>query len=196
MFIVIEGLDGTGKSTISKKLAERLSAKLISTPGHSFKDIRKPLDIIFSESTKARQLFYAATVLKASEQVRALVSSAQHVVADRYWLSTQVYHNWMCHGEHLNLNDVEYELITPDLTVYLELSLKERHKRVSMRNNNTPQDIKTLTPQATDTLHNLYLNMRDSQVVGKWLRVDASNEIEFIIDTIMEKLIELDKSLS
>ena len=192
MFIVIEGMDGSGKSTISKTLSEKLNAELVSTPGHQFKDIRKPLDTIFSQNTKARQLFYAATVLNVSDEIKLLTESGQHVVTDRYWLSTQVYHNWMSNGEHLNLHDVECELLTPDLTVYLELPLNERHKRISARNNNTREDIQTLTPEATDTLHNLYLNMRNSRAVGHWLQIDASKKIELIVDTIMAKLRELE----
>ena len=58
MFIVIEGLDGSGKSTVSKYLAEKLNAKLLTTPGAGFKEVRKQLDTVFEHNTKARQLFY------------------------------------------------------------------------------------------------------------------------------------------
>ena len=41
MFIVIEGLDGTGKSTIAKTLATALNAELLATPDASLKKARR-----------------------------------------------------------------------------------------------------------------------------------------------------------
>lgn len=192
MFIVLEGLDGCGKSTIAQKLAERLSGELISTPGCDFKPIREPLDMILSKNVKARQLFYAATVLMASEKAKSFIDQKQYVVADRYWLSTQVYHNWMSDGQSLQLTDVEQELLIPNLTVYLDLPQTERIQRFMMRGKNTRDDLQTLIPKAEETLSNLYLSMSTSQAVGHWLHVDASKDIISIVDTIMEKVRDLE----
>jgi len=191
MFIVIEGLDGSGKSTVSQGLAKKLSAELLTTPGSCFKDIRKQLDLIFSNNTKARQLFYMSSVFKVSGEAKELITLGQHVVVDRYWLSTQVYHSWMSDGNHLKFHEVEHELLKPDLTVYLDLPLDERIKRIQTRNSNTREDIQTLTQKADKKLRCLYESMRNSQPIGNWLRVDASLDIELIVDIIFDKSQEL-----
>ncbi|MFL9765111.1 dTMP kinase [Vibrio cyclitrophicus] len=191
MFIVIEGLDGSGKSTVSKHLAKKLNAKLLTTPGADFKDTRKQLDAVFSNNSKARQLFYMATVLNVADEAQSLITSGKNVVVDRYWLSTQVYHCWMSNGQHYTLQEVESELLTPDLTVFLDLPMYERNKRINNRKNCTIEDSKTLTLTANEELRNLYQQMSDSQPVGQWFQVDARQDVESIIVTIKSKVNEL-----
>ncbi|KAA8672324.1 MULTISPECIES: dTMP kinase [Vibrio] len=185
MFIVIEGLDGSGKSTVSKHLAEKLNAKLLTTPGAGFKEVRKQLDTVFEHNTKARQLFYMATVLNVASEAQRLIDSGQNVVVDRYWLSTQVYHCWMSNGQHYKLHEIESELLRPDLTVYLDLPMDERNERINARNNCTFEDRKTLTLEADRELRDLYEGMCYSQPVGGWLLVDASQGVDAIVDTIL-----------
>ncbi|WP_375750021.1 dTMP kinase [Vibrio sp. HN007] len=188
MFIVIEGLDGAGKSTVSKHLAKKLNAKLLTTPGEDFKRTRKQLDAAFKNNLKARQLFYMATVLNVADKAQSLLASGQNVVVDRYWLSTQVYHCWMTNGQHYNLHEIERDLLKPDLTVFLDLPKHERKKRINNRNNCTAEDSQTLTLKADDALRNLYEQMSDSEPVGKWLSVDASQSVGAIVDTVLDNI--------
>ncbi|CDT06849.1 putative thymidylate kinase [Vibrio crassostreae] len=187
MFIVIEGLDGSGKSTVSKCLAKKLNAKWLTTPGTDFKTTRKHLDAVFKNNPKARQLFYMATVLNVADEAQRLIDSGQHVVVDRYWLSTQVYHCWMSNGQHYKLHEIESGLLRPDLTVYLDLPMDERNERINSRNNCTLEDRKTLTLEADRELRDLYEGMSYSQPVGEWLLVDASQGVDAIVDTILNR---------
>ncbi|MFM2619593.1 deoxynucleoside kinase [Vibrio alginolyticus] len=188
MFIVIEGLDGSGKSTVSKHLAEKLNAKLLTTPGAGFKEVRKQLDTVFEHNPKARQLFYMATVLNVASEAQRFIDSGQNVVVDRYWLSTQVYHHWMSNGQCYTLDEVESELLAPDLTVYLDLPVDERIARINNRNYYTREDKQTLTEQANDGLRSLYIGTCDGKPVGKWLMVDASQSVNSIVDNILSSV--------
>lgn len=89
-FIVIEGLDATGKSTLVEKLTERLNATLLQCPPRleapelSKCDLRPYFD---DRPPAQRRAYYRAGNLIASEQVERALHYG-HVVMDRYWTST------------------------------------------------------------------------------------------------------------
>ncbi len=117
-FIVVEGLDGTGKSTLAAHLAERLGATLLRTPATELSTVRPVVDEAFAQSPVAAQLFYGATVVLASDRARTLLAQGTPVVIDRYWLSTVVYA--ACRDAHIDLSPVEPVLLRPDLTVFVD----------------------------------------------------------------------------
>lgn len=188
MFIVIEGLDGTGKSTIAKALAKTLNAELLATPDTSLKKVRPIIDDAYESQPLARQLFYASTVIHLSEKIKGIIKEGETVVVDRYWLSTQVYHSWKCKGQHLQLIEVEKNIQPPDLTVYLTLPLVNRILRLGDRMDNTPEDNLTLTKEADDELNQTYKSFAESNVTGRWLEVDVTGNIDSIVEGIMQKI--------
>lgn len=188
MFIVIEGLDGTGKSTTAKALAKALGGIALNTPLDKFKDVRPKLEGIYAEEPYGRQLFYASTAVSSSIQVEKELAKASVVVLDRYWLSTQVYHSWRTEGAHFKLFEVEKMILKPDLTVYLELSLEERIKRLGERSDNTEEDSQTTDLNANKHLNDLYHDHRDSPCVGNWLKVDASLSTDNIVKRVVNYL--------
>ncbi|SQD76700.1 dTMP kinase [Moritella yayanosii] len=193
MFIVIEGLDGVGKSTITKALATAINAVVLTTPGDKFKGIRDQLEVIYQDNHQARQLFYMSTVVSISEQVRELISKGKNVIVDRYWLSTQVYHHWKSDNSHFELLDVEKTLLAPDITLYLELPLDQRQKRLAGRTVNTVEDNLTLTETVDTELNNLYVQYSNASITGRWLRVDANATIADIVKTICNELQEFEQ---
>ena len=89
-FIVIEGLDATGKSTLVEKLAKCLNATLLKCPPRleapdlSDTDLRSYFD---GRPPLQRRAYYRAANLIASEQAEIALQNG-HVVMDRYWTST------------------------------------------------------------------------------------------------------------
>lgn len=190
MFIVIEGLDGTGKSTTAKTLAEALGGKFLTTPLDKFKNVRPELEEIYGDESLARQLFYASTAVCSSNRVVEELAKHGCVVIDRYWLSTQVYHSWRTGGEHFLLPEVEASILKPDLTVYLNISLEVRIKRLGGRSDNTEEDRLTTVAAANTKLNELYFSHSNSSSVGQWLAADANMQTGVIVDSILKYINE------
>lgn len=188
MFIVIEGLDGCGKSTVSTALAKMLNAQLLTSPDKELKEVRKVTDMVFDNNVKARQMFYMASILKASEDAKELNLQGKPVVLDRYWLSTQVYHAWMSNGKQFKCREVELVLHQPTLTVYLDVPAEVRANRIKARNVCTDEDMNTLQHNANEKLRSLYFSMNKSLPVGNWLCVDACQSVDIILEKIMTEL--------
>lgn len=110
------------------------------------------------------------------------------MVIDRYWLSTQVYHNWRTQGGHFLLKEVEAALIKPDLTVYLEFSLADRKNRMSARMDNTEEDLQTIKAAGNQNLNLLYHAYGDANSTGDWLVVNSAKSTACIVEEILEYL--------
>jgi thymidylate kinase len=150
--------------------------------------VRPQLEDIYAEESYGRQLFYASTAISSSIQVEKELVKAPVVVLDRYWLSTQVYHSWRTEAAHFKLLEVEEMLLKPDVTVYLELSLEERIKRLGGRDDNTEEDRQTTDLVANQQLNDLYHAHRNSPCVGAWLKVDAGLSTDEIVKQVSEHL--------
>jgi len=124
MFIAIEGIDCSGKSTVSKMLAKERNAILYRTPP---KNIIARRDEIDAKATPIEHYrFYLDGIRTASREIWEVLASGKEVVCDRYWLSTYVYHVAM--GVSVNTDDFT-DIIRPDLTVLLLVSSDVQVKR-------------------------------------------------------------------
>lgn len=82
--IVVEGLDGVGKTLITRSLAERLGGVAVATPPSEFSAIRSTFRN--QDEAVARAFYSAANYIAAEYILRA--SSLSLVVVDRWWCST------------------------------------------------------------------------------------------------------------
>ena len=136
-FIVIEGLDATGKSTLVEKLAKRLNATLLKCPARleapdlSEGDLRPYFD---NRPPLQRRAYYRAANLIASEQAEIALQNS-HVVMDRYWTSTVAF---AALDDDSDL-DQEWqgryppELRKPDAVILLTVDEENRTKRMRGR---------------------------------------------------------------
>ncbi|MDE0111264.1 MAG: AAA family ATPase [Albidovulum sp.] len=143
-FIVIEGLDATGKSTLVSKLVDQLNAVSLKCPPRldapelSVRDLRSYFD---DRPHAQRRAYYRAANLIASEQaVRALEDS--HVVMDRYWTSTVAY---IALDEGFDVGEqfeASYppELREPDAVILLTVNEEKRVERIRERNRSVERE--------------------------------------------------------
>lgn len=136
-FIVIEGLDATGKSTLVEKLTKCLNAALLKCPPcleapdlleadlRSYFDRRPPAQ---------RRAYYRAANLIASEQAEMALQNG-HVVMDRYWTSTVAFAALEDDSDLDREWEGRYppELRKPDAVILLTVDEENRTKRMRGR---------------------------------------------------------------
>ena len=134
--IVIEGLDGTGKSTLISSLCNQLDATLISTPPEMFDsrisegELREFFDA--TEQSRRREYYRSANFLASELALIALEKS--HVIMDRYWPSTAAFSAMdESNPEWEELGTFPKGFVRPDTIILLTVSEEERGNRIKNR---------------------------------------------------------------
>jgi len=205
MFIVLEGVDGCGKSTTARMLADRMRGEMLSFPndaGYTGPAIRAYLanewrvsssgNVTALSVSLADQLsamaFQALQVVNRLE-VMPLVAEAKksptrHIVAARYWQSGFVYGSldgldpeW--------LRKIHASLVQPDLSVLLDISSQFAESRRSTR---VPDRYERQSAFLADVIREYRLLWRQEMDVGwqaNWRIVDATFPTPSeVVDTI------------
>ena len=133
MLISIEGMDGVGKSTITKRVSKALDIPLVEKPIDRLLCLDKEHSNIITEkiysdySSNVQGMYYLLGYLSALED-----SKKEDIIRDRSFLSTYYF---SYNEENAPLFDIianYYGL--PDLTIILYASIDERIKRIKKRN--------------------------------------------------------------
>lgn len=177
LFVVLEGLDGVGKSTLVRLLAQRLAAIELRTPPHALAGVRPEILRYFSESPMATTLYYAATVADASRRVAGLQAAGRAVVMDRYFLSTYVYGTVVRAAEHPKevLDALALRLVPADVTVYLHAERDCRRQRMTERGHIGHEDQLTFEPSAVARIDAGYRALGEHRLAGRFLPIDTTH---------------------
>lgn len=194
--IVLEGIDGCGKSTLAKNLADLLCSAgfdvlLTKEPGGS------PLGKTTRELTQnhpvaigpvAEYLLFAADRAQHFEQiiVPALKRGAI-VISDRMADSSLVYQG---DGRGLDkkmimaINQWAMQNITPDITLYIQLDIKTAQNRLANRSSFTvfEKEKESFTQRIFDGFEALYANRSDV------ITINGTQSIEELVKDAYSKL--------
>jgi dTMP kinase len=190
LIVAIEGLDGTGKSTLARGLAAALRGDLLTTPGDQLRVARVAVDAAWAQDPLAAQLFYAASVMAASGEATRRAAAGRDVVIDRYWISTVV--NAALRGDALALPEVERALRPADLTIVVEVPETERHARLAGRGLSA-HDRMTLRPELAAALLTGYRAGLRRPVAGRGVILDARGLSEAALVATVERLVTLER---
>lgn len=150
-FIVLEGLDGVGKTTLARGLADQMPAVYMSTPGTLFDPMREAMLAAMEDDQLGRALFYAATVSTQGRHAMQAVAAGRTVIMDRYWTSTLAYAQ--ARGVTIHLEALTPGFAVPDLVVLITLDEVERRQRLTRRGK-TDDDIETLNNTFSQSVMN------------------------------------------
>ena len=145
-FLVFEGLDGSGKSTLIQGLSNELSARsltfiLAREPGGTplAEDIRQLLLRTDGEAPVAATellLYSASRAQHVAKVIRPSLEKGQWVLCDRFAASMVAF---QCFARKLPrekidwLNDYAKQGVEPHLTILLDLTVEESQKRQTQR---------------------------------------------------------------
>jgi dTMP kinase len=135
--ITIEGIDGAGKTTLAKSLAEILKIKynvaVESEPTHGFYGM-KFREALSNEQSEPVADLCLMVLDKLDHQViiRDYLKKGTWVICDRYVMSTQVYQSL----QDIDINVINYlckGLVKPDLELLIDVEPEEAMKRINAR---------------------------------------------------------------
>jgi len=130
MIIVLEGLEGSGKTTLGLRLAQALPASYIKTPSTEYNAVRSA--VAASPSKYTRFYLYLSSLFLAQNELRPFKENvAKHIVVDRYLHSTIAYHDYG--GCFVVPPYEEPSLLRADLTVLVTCDPGERQRRKKER---------------------------------------------------------------
>jgi dTMP kinase len=133
-FIVIEGADGAGTTTQSKKLAEKLDAEWTFEPTDNRIGVK--VDEMISGNDHSPETvalgFAADRMVHLEEEIVPRLKKGETVVSDRYYHSSLVYQPVMGANREW-VEKMNKEALKPDLTVILDVSAEVGMERVNDR---------------------------------------------------------------
>lgn len=195
LFITVEGPDGAGKSTLVKKLNEKLQDALkvpfISTrePGGS-EIAEKIREVIIDPDNKEMDAKTEALLFAASrrqhiiETIKPALNRGEVVLCDRFVDSSIAYQGAgrkIGVEEVATLNQFATENLTPDVTLYLDVDAQVGLNRIGHKNSNRKKDRLELEEVS---FHN---RVREAYLIllknngGRMQRIDATKSPEEVL---------------
>lgn len=197
MFIVFEGIDGVGKSTLMNQVAIALSNKvnedvhLTRFPKRNSDRDFDPRKLLFSKQ------YIRAAIVNYQQMVTyslSLVDNTDYVIADRWIYSSWAY-QWRMGNVQLNspgFESIAKFIAAPDLLVYCHAPLHTCRYRIISRDGLESPDLDFLTEHNFNELRAGY-NVALSTMIGgkcpkKVLSLDTSGKIEDLVSKVLAEI--------
>ena len=196
MFIVLEGIDGSGTTSQLKCVSEILRSK-----GRKVHVTREPTDrpigrfirevlcgkVKIDIGDKTMSLLFAADrVDHIEEEIKPALEDGYIVLCDRYYHSSLAYQS-MRPGSLKYTYMLNEHMMTPDLTIILDINVDVS---MSRRKGRKHQDF-TETRNFLFHSRAAYLDMfyyGTTTMPGKKVLIDADRDIEFITEEIIKEI--------
>ena len=198
MFIALEGIDGSGKSTQMKLLSEKLK-----TAGYKVHTTFEPTDgtigsiirNIMKGEMKADERFIAGLfvadrldhLLNEETGILKKLQEGFVVITDRYYFSSYAYH-----GTHMDMNWVisanamSAQILRPDLNIFIDVSTETAMKRLNETRTSVEryETLENLNNVRKKYLESFEKQKNEEQIVS----IDGNRSMELIGEDIMKIL--------
>ena len=188
-FIIVEGIDGTGQTTVAKKISRELigGALYYKSPPASFIERCKE-SIPFSENSFN---LFVEGVQCASEEIKILVKKGLNVVADRWIWVTLTHHfagNEYLHRKWKNRwQDLVSKLIKPNLSLLINVNEAIWLKRMKNRGSLSERDLLLVNNiEMRKKISNLFLTLNP-----EFTLIDNSGTLKQLDKNIKDALTSL-----
>lgn len=133
MFIVITGLDGSGTSSVAELLHSMDKNSIITrTPSFEYSNREQVDNSVREVSQRAHYLYYLSSVVYESDKIKREGNYKENnVYCVRYLIDTVVSHSVA--GLDVKLDYETYDILKPDLTIFVKLNEEIRQKRITER---------------------------------------------------------------
>lgn len=193
-FIVFEGIDGTGKTTLCRNVSDRLVASgrdVIVTAEPTREGIGALIrsGSIAGISQRTESLLFLADRSHHTEQILRWVDEGKVVLCDRYFASTIAYQSSKLDGDRID-RDWLLEVSGPfidvaDITFLLDMDPEVSLQRVGVRG----EEISKFEDRSfLEQVRSGYLALADE---FGFVRLDASRSPDEVADVVMEKIQEV-----
>ncbi len=197
-FVVFEGIDGSGKSTQIKKIAECLKRKgydvystFEPTDGPVGTLIRQMLTGKVPTDQRTIASLFAADrtdhLMNAKNGIRKIVDQGGVVLCDRYYFSSYAYHaqhidmDWVIHSNSLNA-----QILRPDLTVFIDVDPDVCFQRIKDNRGNFEMYEKIdIMKQVRDNYFSAFEKLKDVEQVAV---VDGNCGMQDVEDAILQTI--------
>jgi dTMP kinase len=188
-FIVMEGIDGSGKSTQVQSLATSLGALLTSEPGGT--PLGRQLRSLLLEPHRADPSMRTEALLMAADRaehvarvIEPALASGRWVVSDRFAASTLAYQG---HGRGMDLDELRRITrfasggLEPDLQVLLDLPVTLARQRMC----DAADRMEDLGEEFFDRVRAGYMSLARSDP-DHWVVIDSSSDEATVRGLVLE----------
>lgn len=191
VFVAVEGIDASGKTTLTAALATALRHRGVAVAEHK-EPSRGPVGMVFRQLSASggcpamtMALLSSADRHQQQEHLAAVRRRCQILLADRYYLSGLAYHaaDGIAPTFYQQLNQ---QVTKPDVYLYLDITPTLAARRTCGRPDGywEQPEFAARLPDAYDTSLTLVTNTEDARVI----RIDASQPTQAVLATALAAL--------
>lgn len=189
-FVVIEGIDGCGKSSVARLAAARLGKGVVLTrePTDSWlgKAVRRGAAAGISPYVDA--LLFMADRAVHTEEIKRLLTKGKLVISDRYYHSTVAYQAAHLRDEFKGdvfswLLDANLRIsLKPDVTILLTIPPELGLERVSMRGRYSRFEKLAFLKEVSRN----YVKL--ARLDGSIVKIDAARPLDVVVDNVVRTI--------
>lgn len=200
LFIVFEGMDGVGKTTLAQRLVEELGNRAIYVHEPGGNENAERIASVFSQFSPGEIAPLTNLLLVSASRVEAVqgtikpaLEMRKFVVADRFTPSTYAYQAYGLDTPMTAVNQV-VELSAgqnkPDVVFYFRVPKEDIQKVIYRANRSKPRDLGDLgyyerVYRGYEKMNN---NPKAHGFTGEWVAIDATKSLDEMYSQIKEHL--------